>query len=53
MLLSATERPLVQNREIASILEAVGFRHGRIVSDQVQVRFPYIDIFSSSNLQKY
>jgi hypothetical protein len=50
MLLSTTERPLVQNREVASILEAVEFRHGRIVSDQVHVRF---HIFSSSNLQKY
>jgi hypothetical protein len=39
MLLSTTERSLVQIREIASILEAVEFRHGRIVSDQVQVRF--------------
>jgi hypothetical protein len=34
MLLSTTERPLVQNREVASILEAVEFRRGRIVSDQ-------------------
>ena len=39
MLLATTERLPVQNREIDSILEAVEFRHGRIVSDQVQVRF--------------
>ena len=53
MLLSTTERPLVQNCEIASILEALAILAWTDCVRSSAGKILYIDIFSSSNLQKY